>query len=248
MPTLICKKSHEKIGTKQHTLTCTSCGCTFHRICFPKIPNTQWTDFRRRWTCYLCTATSSQDENSFSAPEQESLSTHRQEQENATFTREKIPVPLFPSKCLKIRHLNVNSIQGKFVELYNFLVSNSFLFCAFTESKLTANEESSSFQIPGYHMLRCDRETRGGGGLVLYLSEDTRYLPLDYNIRFPDETQVQCIQVWFPNIRPLIFLTIYNPPRQTNKKHFASCLESLLFHVQREETVYNIRRLEYRSH
>jgi exonuclease III len=176
----------------------------------------------------------------FSAAEQESLSTHPQEQENATYAGEKIPVPLFPSKCLKVGHLNVNSIQGKFVELYNFLVSNILLFCSFTESKLIANEETSSFQIPGYHMLRYDRETRGGGGLVIYLSENTRYLPLEYYIRFPDETQVQCVQVWYPNIRPLIFITVYNPPRQTNKKHFASCLESLLFHVQREETEYII--------
>jgi hypothetical protein len=118
-----------------------------------------------------------QDEKTSSTPEQQSISTNDQEQETSTYTGEKIPVPLFPSMCLRIGDLNLNSIQGKFVELYNFLIRNSFLFCTFSESKLTVKEESSSLQIPAYYMLRYDRETRGGGGLVIYLSENTRYLP-----------------------------------------------------------------------
>lgn len=99
---------------------------------------------------------------------------------------------------------------------------------------------SSLFKTPGYSFLRFDRTTRLGGGSAFYIKEDVKSLPLNYDVRYPHETEVQCLQI-FPNyVKPIIIILIYNPPRNENKAQFVQSLEALLYLVERDKLEYVI--------
>ena len=62
-------------------------------------------------------------------------------------------------KNVFLRHLNVNSLRNKF-ESINELIKHTFDIFFVSESKLDSSFPDSQFSIPGYHIVRKDREKK----------------------------------------------------------------------------------------
>ena len=71
---------------------------------------------------------------------------------------------------------------------------------------------TSEIQIDEYDLLRCDRNTHGGG-VACCIRND-----LSYNVKsyFPKDIENIFFQLLLPNTKPTVVGTIYRPPKQTN--------------------------------
>ena len=73
-------------------------------------------------------------------------------------------------KNIFLGHLNINSIKNKFEPLWE-LIKDTFDIFLLSESKLEPSFPDDQFSIPGYRIVRKDRD-RNSGDLFLYISED----------------------------------------------------------------------------
>ena len=69
-----------------------------------------------------------------------------------------------------ISHLNVNSVRYKFSECTHILNAGNLDFLALTETKLDETFTNAQFNVTNYSMYRCDRNSSGGGIMVLVKS------------------------------------------------------------------------------
>jgi glutathione peroxidase-family protein len=136
---------------------------------------------------------------------------------NSGMTTTDIAVPDF-AKGTRIGHLNINSIRNKIDELKIFLMQYSFDVCGITETKLQQQEDSTNYNTKGYQLLRFDRTTRQGGGSALYIKENMRFIHLNYDVKFPVETEVNIIQLFPDHRNPIIVILIYHPPNNCTKQ------------------------------
>ena len=74
------------------------------------------------------------------------------------------------TKNVFLGHLNINSIKNKFESVWE-LIKDTFDIFLLSESKLDSSFPDDQFSIPGYRIVRKDRD-RNGGGLLLYINED----------------------------------------------------------------------------
>ena len=72
-------------------------------------------------------------------------------------------------KNVFLGHLNVNSLRNKFESL-NELIKDTFDIFLVSESKLDSSFPDSQFSIPGYHIVREDRN-KNGKGILFYINE-----------------------------------------------------------------------------
>lgn len=72
---------------------------------------------------------------------------------------------------MKVAHLNARSILTNFNELVALILQKDFDVITFTETWLSNHITSDILQIPGYCLIRRDREGRGGG--VAAYTKDT---------------------------------------------------------------------------
>ena len=75
-------------------------------------------------------------------------------------------------KGFKIASLNVNSLLKHIDEIRHVLFSTPFDIFAINESKIDESIPDTEISIPGYNLVRKDRN-RGGGGVVLYIRDNT---------------------------------------------------------------------------
>ena len=71
---------------------------------------------------------------------------------------------------LKIASLNLNSLRKHIDEIRMLLANYLFDVFAINESKIDSTIPDSEINIPGYKIIRKDRNTHGGG-LVIYIGE-----------------------------------------------------------------------------
>ena len=73
---------------------------------------------------------------------------------------------------------NINRLESKFEEIkYNLLYSEKKPFIiGFCETFLKQNTNDKELQIPGYNMVRKDREGADGGGWVIYFSDNLPFV------------------------------------------------------------------------
>ena len=76
-------------------------------------------------------------------------------------------------KGQKFGHLNIQSIRrdDKFEELKYFLIEYQFLVFSLNETWLKKNDRSSKFEIPGYNLMRFDRQKNKEEVLVFMLGK-----------------------------------------------------------------------------
>ena len=85
-------------------------------------------------------------------------------------------------------------------------------FIGISESKLDESVLEPEIQIDDYEILRCDRNSHGGG-VACYVRND-----LIYNILFvfPREIENVFFEILLPSSKPITVEKIYLPPNQSN--------------------------------
>ena len=139
----------------------------------------------------------------------------------------------FQKQNLNVGHININSIQNenRLDQLQQIMHSGSFSAFAVCETKLSASISDSCISIPGFSVIRKDRN-RHGGGLCLYIRQDICFRRL---ASLESKTfEHLCVEVYISGKR-ILLNACYRPPREDAQSHI-SFLESL------EVTLENLRQ------
>lgn len=75
-------------------------------------------------------------------------------------------------QCLKIAHINAQSLPAHFDEFYELFLNSRFDLICMSESWLKPSLDSNNYVLPGYNLFRTDRVGRGGGGVAVYARVD----------------------------------------------------------------------------
>ena len=82
-----------------------------------------------------------------------------------------ISPPVKKKKGLHFLHININSLLPKIDELKCIANKTKAAIIGITESKLDHTIPNLEVNLPGYDILRCDRN-RNGGGAACYIRKD----------------------------------------------------------------------------
>ena len=125
---------------------------------------------------------------------------------------------------IQIGHLNINSMGGfKMFELKEILASNCFAIFVVGETKLDSTFPTSQIAVPGYKVIRKDRN-KHGGGLVVYVRSSivlTRLAHLETRML---ETII--FKVYF-NKKYYLLIAAYRPP-SLSKSTWSHEIQSIL--------------------
>ena len=112
-------------------------------------------------------------------------------------------------KGLKIASLNINSLLKHFDEIRHLLFKFPFDIFAINESKIDDSITDGEISIPGFNLMRKDRN-RAGGGVVLYIKESLSYIVR--NELVPDRLEMLCAEIIRPFSKSFFVCTWYRPP------------------------------------
>ena len=118
----------------------------------------------------------------------------------------------FSKRGIHFIHLNINSILSKIEELRQIALETKITVIGISESKLDSSVTDEEVNIPGYEIIRGDRN-RKGGGVAAYILKD-----VTYNIREDFKTKNEAIffEILLPRSKPILVGIVYRPPKQTN--------------------------------
>ena len=112
-------------------------------------------------------------------------------------------------KGFKTANLNVNSLLKHIDEIKDLLFNMPFDILAINESKIDNSIPDTEISIPGYNLIRKDRN-RAGGGVVLYIRD---HIPFsDRKDLVPDRLEMVCVEISRPHSRSFLVGTWYRPP------------------------------------
>ena len=117
-------------------------------------------------------------------------------------------------KNVFLGHLNINSIKNKFESVWE-LIKDTFDIFLLSESKLDSSFPDDQFSIPGYRIVRKDRD-RNGGGLLLYINEDIPFKIIQ-NSSLPPTLEVLPIEINLGRFKFLL-IGLYKPPSVSEKE------------------------------
>ena len=111
------------------------------------------------------------------------------------------------SRGLRVLQLNINGLRNKTSELSCILAEYQIDVAMIQETKLDQSTRDPS--IPGYSMVRKDRDSHGGG-IAILIKENLKYLSVEHNV-MPDN-QVECMTVEvFRWKEPIKIVNFYAP-------------------------------------
>ena len=119
-------------------------------------------------------------------------------------------------KIIFLGHLNINSIKNKFESVCE-LIKDTFDIFLLSESKLDSSFSDDQFSIPGYGIVRKDRD-RNGGGLLLYINEDVPFKIIQ-NSSLRPILEVLSIEINLGRFKFLL-IGLYKPPSVSEKRVF----------------------------
>ena len=133
-----------------------------------------------------------------------------------------------------IMHANVRSIIPKIDELRILLSEIQCAIFIVTESWLDDSLDTRLIDIPGYSILRQDREHKGGGGILIYYLQNLNVKLVQ--IHKTEEVECLVVVVKVNSLR-LGIITVYRPPSTSYSK--LSVLEDLITDLYPQvDTVY----------
>lgn len=110
---------------------------------------------------------------------------------------------------IKLASLNINSLTRHIDELRILLVDNSLDVLSLNETKLDNSIEDSEIHIPGYEIIRRDRN-RHGGGVCFYVQTS-----LNFSVRSDlhmQNLENLAIEIRNPSSKPFVVVSWYRPP------------------------------------
>ena len=140
-------------------------------------------------------------------------------------------------KGLRIYHLNICRLHNKMDELCLFCNEHRLHVLALNETWLDASFDDKELSIPGYGVIRNDRN-KFGGGKAIYLAENLAYEEVHINYSDFQSTSITSVEALWIKIKPnksahLLLGSLYRPPNSDGRS-FISYLESALASVQHE--------------
>ena len=221
-PCKLCSKS-----VNQKVIFCQKCNFWFHKKC--EIPDDKalYNELKlNKNIVYLCRECSKYTNDSITNNPFEYLPFFGKNflEDNFDMLTPELPVPdetdglsddasdykVFENRGLHFVHINANSIISKIEEVRLIAHSTKVAVIGITESKLDNTIKDSEISIPGYNILRSDRN-RNGGGVMCYI-KDT----ICFNRRedFSDEIENVFVDLLFPDTKPILLGFLYRPPDQ----------------------------------
>ena len=84
-----------------------------------------------------------------------------------------------PRKCFpRILSANIRSTMNKIDEIYVTISSGNYQIFAASETWLTNEMPNEQVRLQNYHVFRCDRLLRSGGGVCVWVYTSINVLPL----------------------------------------------------------------------
>ena len=117
------------------------------------------------------------------------------------------------TKGLKMFHLNIRSIYGKFDEIRDILLScNKIDIFGLTETIL-ADNDTANYEVPGFTLIKRNRKSGPGGGVCVYVRDGI-------NFELREDLQCDEIESIFLEIMPnkskhYIVSFLYKPPESS---------------------------------
>ena len=129
----------------------------------------------------------------------------------------------------KLASLNIASLPKHIDELRVLLSDNPLDILSINETRLDDSVSDDEVYIPGYDIIRRDREHNGrfGGGVCIYVRSN-----INFSLR-PDLSDLHlenlCIEIRKPRSKPFIIATRYRPPNSSTEifSHFESFVGKL---------------------
>ena len=115
-------------------------------------------------------------------------------------------------KRLHFLHIYINRLLPKIDELECIANKTKATIIGITESKLDHNVPDLEVNLPGYEILRCDRN-RNGGGVACYIRKDLCFNTKPLNCK---EIENIIFDILFPKSKPITIGVFYRPPNQVN--------------------------------
>ena len=112
-------------------------------------------------------------------------------------------------KGFKIASLNVNSLLKHIDEIRHVLLSAFFDIFAINESKIDELIPDNEISIPGYNLIRKDRN-RAGGGVVLYIRDNISFSNREDLV--PSRLEMVYAEINRPHSKSFLVCTWYRPP------------------------------------
>ena len=128
-------------------------------------------------------------------------------------------------------NLNINSILPKLHELKTIAGNTEAAIIGTTEFKVDNSISDSDVEIPGYCILRCDRN-RNGGGLACFVRQD-----LCFNLRSTTIGDIEGMffEILLPKTKPIFVGIIYRPPNSIN---FLECFNNHLDDINFDNEIF----------
>ena len=121
-------------------------------------------------------------------------------------------------------HANVRSIRNKIDEIQLRFSNSNVKILTVSESWLKEGDDQKLYNIPGFKLLRLDRtwkarlnddQPKTGGGLCMYVREDTEYSEYDLNHlnKSSKNIEIQCVTLQETNAKETVKCNVYRPPK-----------------------------------
>jgi hypothetical protein len=126
--------------------------------------------------------------------------------------------------ALNFGHFNARSISRHIDDISDIISNSPLDVCGVSESFLNENSAPTSFEVPGFSIIRNDRSIRGEGGVAIYLRSHLRFELIAQSV-CGDPIEYLFIELLLSQER-ILFGVIYNPPPSNNKSVFCSVMFS----------------------
>ncbi|XP_028403422.1 uncharacterized protein LOC114526119 [Dendronephthya gigantea] len=129
--------------------------------------------------------------------------------------------------------LNINSLLLHIDELKLFLSTSKIDILAINETKLDSLIENREIQLPGFELVRRDRDLNGrhGGGICLYVRSNINYF-IRHDLEAPT-LEYLCIEITKPRSKAFLVNTWYRPPSSPSEAFHA--FEKIIGRIDSED-------------
>ena len=113
-------------------------------------------------------------------------------------------------KGLKISHLNCLSLMKHFDEVKSLVTETDIDITTLSETHLCTNIDDSEIRIPGYTLIRRDRN-RSGGGVAMYIRNNLIFVQRD-ELCSDTKLEILVAEIKLEKQKPFFVICWYRPP------------------------------------